>query len=68
MVTLHRKCHQHTCVAIKSTCLSPPWATAAAAAVGPGGDRLGWGHFKRQYKAPTDYTKTPKGLYNDMKH
>ena len=27
----------------------PPW--------GPGGDRLGWGHIKRLYKAPTDYTK-----------
>ena len=33
---------------------APPWATAAAA-VGPGGDRLGWGHFKAVYypsKAP----------------
>ena len=42
---------------------APPWATAAA--VGPregGGDRLEWGHPKRLYKAPTDYTKPQKIL------
>ena len=46
---------------------APPWATAAAAAVGPGGgwgdgggrggDKLGWGHIRILYKAPTDDTK-----------
>ena len=59
--------------------LAPPWATAAGAAVGPGGgreggggDRLGWGHIRRLYKAPTDYTKprniiqSPDRLYKDI--
>ena len=32
-----------------------------APAQGPGGgNRLGWGHLKRLYKGPTDYTKPHK--------
>ena len=39
-----------------------------------GGDRLGWGHIKRLYKAPQDYTKprqtiqSPDRQYKDIKY
>ena len=43
------------------TYLIPPWATAAAAAaVGLGVDRWGWGQTKINYKAPKDCTKLRK--------
>ena len=52
--------------ATAAAAVGPGGEEGGAPAEGPGGDRLGWGHFKRLYKAPTDYTKPQKIIQSPL--